>query len=94
VTTTPKGTAEKSDTNVEVANKETVKPIPAQVSSNTVEVVEEETKPTFRERINGVVRNKRIIAGASSVALIVAGVLVVRKRNSTTAESEEENASA
>lgn len=89
--TTPKASAEKTD--VETANKEILKHIPEQTTSTfSTEVVEEETKPTVRERLNNLVHNKRIVAGASSVALIAAAVLVVRKRNSTGEVVEEPEA--
>jgi hypothetical protein len=90
VTTTPKAAAEKTD--VEVVDKEAnQKIIPAQKTSvENAEIVE--VKPTMRERLNNLVRNKRIVAGASSVALIAAAVLVVRKRNSTDEAVEETEA--
>lgn len=96
VTTTPKATGNdtKGEPAVESANKEaTPKVIPAQVSSNTVEVVEVDSSLKQRAiaRIKSVATNKRVVASATSVAVIAAGVLVVRRRNAAVEESTENN---
>lgn len=97
MTTTPKATGTDTkggEPQVETANKSYVKgeTIPAQVSSNPVEIVE--IKPTLKQRVidraKSVITNKRVVASATSVAVIAAGVFVVRRRNSVV-ESDAEN---
>lgn len=90
---TPRPGTDTADENVETANKSYIKgeTVPAQVSSNPVEVVEVE--PTLKQRVvnrvKGLVHNKRVVASATSVAVIAAGVLVVRHRNAAVEDSTE-----
>jgi hypothetical protein len=56
--------------------------VPAQHGAPKLEVVElvDETSESFAEKVKGVFRNKKVIAGASSVLLIAVGVFVAKKR--------------
>jgi len=60
-----------------------------------VEGIVVEENISFKERIKRFATDKKIIAGASSIVLLTAGVLVVRKRNAEqNDESEDLNTTA
>jgi hypothetical protein len=93
--TTPKTSTEKLVTEIV---EETNKAVPSQRAKVEVKegaiIVTDENKPTFRDKIKNVVKNKKVIAGASTVALLAAGILVARKRSTGDTGPENETQSS
>jgi hypothetical protein len=80
--------AAKSTENVEKTETAEDVKIPHQHDAPRLEVIEGE-KVSFAEKAKSVLRNKKFLAGVSSVALIAAGVFVVnKKRNEDVSEDE------
>ena len=63
--------------------------IPHQADKPKLEVIDGE-KVSFADKAKGFLTNKKFLAGVSSVVLIAAGVLVVKKRNENENVSEDE----
>jgi hypothetical protein len=61
--------------------------VPHQADKPKLEVIEGEKVP-FAVKAKSILTNKKVLAGVSSVALIAAGVFVVRKRNEDVSEDE------
>lgn len=63
--------------------------VPHQKDKPTLEIVDDsDIELSFAEKAKGLLRNKKFLAGVSSVVLIAAGVLVVKKRNENVSEDE------
>lgn len=63
--------------------------VPHQKDKPVLEVIEgDNEKLSLIEKTKGLLRNKKFIAGLSSVALIAVGVVVVRNRNENVSEDE------
>lgn len=82
-----KGT-ENNVVETEKTSAEDVK-VPHQKDKPVLEVIEGDNEnPTLVEKAKGLLRNKKFIAGVSSVVLIAVGVVVVRNRNEDVSEDE------
>lgn len=64
--------------------------VPHQKNKPTLELITDgsDTESSFINKAKGFLRNKKFLAGVSSVVLIAAGVLVVKKRNENVSEDE------
>lgn len=84
-------TTSKTENVEEPTNTNKVKPgVPLQAVPESVDG-DNEPETTWRDKIKNAVKKKQVIAGLSAAALLTAGVLVARKRNTSTDESEDEN---
>jgi hypothetical protein len=66
----------------------------AEKSADVKFMVVDGEKVSLKDRLKSVVNNKTVIAAVSTVAVLAAGVFVVKKRNDVASESEDENLSS
>lgn len=72
---------------VETEAADVDKKVPHQADAPVLELVPDENE-SFADKAKAILRNKKFLAGVSSVVLIAAGVVVVRKRNENVSEDE------
>ena len=98
-TNSPKGNETAENVEAEpVLTEKANKVIPSQASGYVKGVSDVNGEPPVKEkivnRVKALVTNKRVVASASSILLIAAGVAVVRKRNTSADEVEDQNVAA